>query len=110
MRFPKIDNLRFIAFIIILVLAFFYFTLGKSGFMSALGIILFFYIPTYFILNNFDLRQDEKIIFSFFLGVGIFPSLVYWMGMFISLRVTIFIAFLVLISIGILIPKFKNKK
>jgi len=78
--------------------------------MSVLGIILLFIVPIYFILDNFDLGQDEKIVFSFFLGVGIFPSLVYWLGLFISFRLSIFIAFVVLIVVGLLVRKFYKKK
>ena len=110
MKLPKVENLGFIGVMVVVILAFFYFILGFSGMMSVLGIILLFIVPIYFILDNFDLGQDEKLVFSFFLGVGIFPSLVYWLGLFISFRLSIFIAFVVLIVVGVLVRKYTPSK
>jgi apolipoprotein N-acyltransferase len=109
MNLPKIENLGFIGIITAAVLIFFYFILGVSGMMSALGIILLFIVPLYLILDNFELDQDEKIVFSFFIGVGIFPAIAYWLGMFISFRIAILITFIVLIVVGILVRKLKKK-
>ena len=105
----KIENLGFIGIIIAAILLFFYFILGFSGMLAALGHILLFIVPIYFILNNFDLAQDEKIVFSFFLGVGIFPSLVYWPANFISFRISIFISFVILIVVAYLVRKYHKK-
>jgi len=110
MKLPKVENLGFIGVMVVVILAFFYFILGFSGMMAVLGIILLFIVPIYFILDNFDLGQDEKLVFSFFLGVGIFPSLVYWPGLFISFRLSIFIAFVVLIVVGVLVRKYTQIK
>ena len=110
MKLPKIENLGFISIAIVVILLFFYFILGLSGAMTALGIILLFIFPIYIILDNFDLGQDEKIVFSFFIGVGILPSLAYWIGLFISFRLAIFITFVVLIVVGLLVRKFYKKK
>ena len=109
MNFPKIENLGFIGIIMVVILAFFYFILGFSGMMAVLGIILLFIVPIYLILDNFELDQDEKIVFSFFIGVGIFPAIVYWLGMIISFRIAIFITFIVLIVVGFVVRKFWKK-
>ena len=109
MNFPKIENLGFIGIIVAVILVFFYFILGFSGMMAVLGIILLFIVPFYLILDNFNLDQDEKIIFSFFIGVGIFPAIVYWLGMIISFRLAILITFVVLIVIGYLVRKVRKK-
>ena len=109
MNFPKIENLGFIGIIVAVILVFFYFILGFSGMMAALGIILLFIVPFYLILDNFNLGQDEKIIFSFFIGVGIFPAIVYWLGMIISFRLAILITFVVLIVVGYLVRKVRKK-
>ncbi|MCH8004054.1 MAG: hypothetical protein IH934_05490 [Nanoarchaeota archaeon] len=109
MNLPKIENLRFIGIIVVAMLVFFYFILGFSGMMAALGIILLFIAPIYLILDNFELRQDEKIVFSFFLGVGIFPSLVYWPATIISFRISILITFIVLLIVAYLVRKFHKK-
>ena len=83
------ESMAFIGIAAALMLAFFFYILGASGLMSALGIILIFILPTYSILNNFNLDNDEKIVFSFFIGVGIFPSIAYWLGTLISFKISI---------------------
>jgi len=109
MNLPKVENLGFIGIIIVIILLFFYFILGFSGMMAALGIILLFIVPIYLILDVFDLGQDEKIVFSFFLGVGIFPSLVYWPATIISFKLSVFISFIVLLVVAYLVRKFHKK-
>ena len=109
MNFPKIENIGFIGIIIAVILVFFFFILGFSGMMSVLGIILLFMVPFYLILDNFDLSQDEKIVFSFFIGVGIFPAITYWLGMLISFRLAILITFVILIVVGFVMRKVWKK-
>jgi apolipoprotein N-acyltransferase len=109
MKLPKVENIGIMGIILVIILTFFYFILGFSGMLSALGIILLFIVPLYLILDNFDLTQDEKIIFSFFIGVGIFPAITYWLGMFISFRIAILITFIVLIVTGYLIKKYYKR-
>ena len=109
MKLPDKENMAFIGILIAVILIFFFYILGFSGAMSALGIILIFVLPTYFILNNFKLDNDEKIVFSFFIGVGIFPSIAYWIGTFISFKLSIFITFLILLGVGFLVKKFRKK-
>lgn len=109
MDLPKIENLKFIVIVAAVILLVLYFILGFSGMMSALGHILLFIVPIYLILDNFDLRQDEKIFFSFFLGVGIFPSLVYWPATIASFKLSILIAFIVLLIAAYLVRKYLKK-
>ena len=109
MKLPKTEDLGFIGIIMFAVLAFFYFILGFSGMMAVLGIVLLFIVPFYLILDNFDLGQDEKLVFSFFVGVGIFPAITYWMGMIISFRISIFVTFIILIAVGFVMKKYWKK-
>lgn len=109
MELPNFKQTGFVLLAAALILAFFYFVLGFSGMMTILGIMLLFMLPTYLILNNFDLEEDEKIIFSFFIGIGIFPAIVYWLGMLISFRIAIFVAFVLFIATSFIIKKFKKK-
>ena len=110
MKLPKIENIGFIAAAAAAMLLFFYFILGLSEMLSILGIILLFIAPAYFILDNFNLSQDEKIVFAFFIGVGVFPILAYWLGFLISFRIAIGISFVVLVALAFAIRKYKNKK
>lgn len=109
MKLPDKENMAFIGILVTIILAFFFYILGASGLMSALGIILIFVLPTYFILNNFNLDNDEKIVFSFFIGVGIFPSIAYWLGTLISFKISIFTTFILLLILGFLIKKYYKK-
>lgn len=105
----KIENIGFIGLALVVILGFLYIILGLSAMMAALGIILFFVVPFYLLLNNFKLEQDEKMISSFFMGVGIFPSIAYWLGMYISFRISIFITFLILLIAAYLMNRFRKK-
>jgi apolipoprotein N-acyltransferase len=106
MKFPDKENIVFVGIVVAIIFVFFFYILGFSGAMSAIGIILIFIIPTYLILNNFELDNDEKIIFSFFIGVGVFPSLTYWLATFISFKVSILITFLIFLAAGFLVKRF----
>ena len=110
MKIPKIENIGFIGIILMVILAFFYIILGLSGMMAILGIMLFFVVPFYLMLNNLELGQDEKLILSFLIGAGLFPSLAYWLGLFISFKISIFIAFAVLVAAGFAARKYLDSK
>ena len=103
------EDLGFFGILVLAIAAFFYYILGFSGMMSALGIVLLFFVPTFLIINNFRLEQDEKIVFSFFIGVGIFPSIAYWLGMLISFKIAIFATFAILLGIAFTIKKLRKK-
>lgn len=109
MKLPKIEDIGFIGVIIVLMLIFFYFILGFSGMMTVFGIILLFIFPIYLILSSFEFEQDEKIIFSFFIGVWIFPSITYWLGMLMSFKIAIFVTFMILLIAAYSITKFYKK-
>jgi len=108
MKLPKIENIGFIAAATAAIALFFYFILGFSGMLSILGIILLFIVPTYLLLDNFKLGQDEKIVFAFFIGAGVFPILAYWLGFFISFRAAIAVSFIALTASAFVLRKYKN--
>ena len=109
MNLPKIENLGFIGIMGVIIPIFFYFILGFSAMIAVLGIILLFFVPMYLIIDNFKLGQDEKIVFSFFLSVGIFPAITYWLGILLSFRISILITFIVLLVTAYLVRKLLNK-
>mgnify|MGYP001558311777 CR=1 FL=1 len=106
MKLANKETITFIGILTVIILAFFYIALGFSGMMSVLGVALIFIFPTFLILNNFGLDTDEKIVFSFFIGTGIFPSIAYWLGTLISFKMSILITFIFLLIISSLIKKF----
>lgn len=103
-------KLIFPAIILVLIAVFFSIIFGLMGLRLVLGIFFIFMLPVYIILNNFDLNPEEKLIFSFFLGIGVFPSIVYLLGLVISFRISIAITFVLLVLIGFALKKSKQKK
>lgn len=104
------EDLIFSGIVIAILATFFYYILGLSGAVSALAIILLFIVPAYFILDNFELGKDEKIVFSFFISAGIFPIFSYWLGTVMSFKLAIIITFAVLIAAGILVRRSRKSK
>jgi len=97
--------------LVIAAIVFFFFLFGFTGVRTIVGFI-FLIFPIYLILNNFELDQFEKIIFSIFIGIGIFPSIAYWLGLwFSSLLISVVVTFILLTLIRLLLMKvYKNKK
>ena len=105
----KAEYFGFAGIIIAIILVFLFFILGIKGLMTGIGLISFLVVPFYLILNNFELENDEKLIFSFFLGAGIFSSIAYWVGYFISFRIAIFLTLILLLFLAYLTKKLKRK-
>ncbi|MBS3097347.1 hypothetical protein J4209_00975 [Candidatus Woesearchaeota archaeon] len=96
--------------IAILIALFLFLLFGLTGIRVAFAILLMT-LPFYLILNNFELTILEKILFSFFIGLGIFSTLVYGLALVVnSIRLAIAIAFILLIVIGFGIRHKKKKK
>jgi len=113
-KFSKLfEESKFALLILAIIVAFFLIVFGITGAKVILGFILFFFLPTYLIFKNFDIEPEEKIAFSFFIGLGIFPTFVYYIGLLISsMRWSIAISFVLLLTIGIAFSKYypKSKK
>lgn len=103
----KIKN-NLIIGVIIAVLLFFFILFSLTGLKLIIGIGLLYILPFYLILDRFDLDKTEKIVFSFFIGIGILPSIVYYLGiLFNSIRIAIVVTFVLLILIGLILKKLK---
>jgi len=105
----KLDNKTTTAIILILIALFSFIFFGFIGFRTIFGILLVFFLPTYLILDNFDLQTSEKLIFAFFLGVGLFSAIVYMLGTIISFKLSIAITFVLVIALSFLLKKVKKK-
>jgi apolipoprotein N-acyltransferase len=84
--------------------------LGLIGVRVLLGITILMLVPFYLILDNFKLENKEKAIFSFFIGITIFPSLVYFLGFIVPFRISILIIFLTLLAVSYFLYKHKKTK
>lgn len=76
---------------------------GITGIRTMLGWLVFYFMPFYLVLNNFNLDSDEKVFFAFFLSIGLYPLLVWYVDRIIlSLRISIVISSLLLVGISFL--------
>ncbi|MBI3034073.1 hypothetical protein HYY72_02845 [Candidatus Woesearchaeota archaeon] len=70
-----------------LMLAFLLFS--TTGVLALAAIALLFFVPAFAIVSNFELGLDEKLVFSFFIGIGVFPLLAWYVNKIVpSLRVS----------------------
>lgn len=106
MKNNDLRELMVFLFIILLVIIVFSFALFSfTGIRVVFGII-FISFPFYLILNNFELNQGEKFVFSVLMGLTLFSSLVYILGLVISFRISIFVVFVFLIAAAFIIKRF----
>jgi hypothetical protein len=87
-----------------------YVLLGVTGMRTIVGFALLMVLPFYFIFSLFKCSELEKIAFSFFTGITVVPSLVYWLGFVMSFRVAILIVFLLLIGTAFALHKALGEK
>ena len=64
--------------------------------------------PFYYVLDNFDITLNEKIIFSITLGLTLFPSFAFLIGFLVPFKVSIIITFIILTVISFIIKKLKK--
>ena len=83
--------------------------LGFAGLRTVFMIIAVMFMPVYLIFNKLNLSHGEKIIFSFFASITIFPSLVYWLGFLIPFKFSILAVFLMLLASSFIQNKFVKK-
>jgi len=92
---------------LLIILSFSFFFFGIAGVRVALGIVLVT-VPFYLILNNFELEEGEKVVFSVLLGLTILPSFAYLLGFLISFRLSMAVIFTILVIASFLIKKFRK--
>ena len=97
----------FLLIIALSVLVFSFVLFGTTGIRVVLGIILVS-LPFYLILNNFQIEQSEKFVFSVLLGLTLFPSLVYIFGLVVSFRIGIAAAFVLFLVLAIFLWRKKR--
>ena len=97
---------------LLLAVAIFFLSLfGLTGLKVFLSLVFLYFLPFFLILNNFDLDFGEKIIFSFFISLAIYPTLTYWLSFVVgSIRIAMIIVFVVVLGIGLALTYMKRKK
>ncbi|MBS3105497.1 hypothetical protein J4234_04525 [Candidatus Woesearchaeota archaeon] len=103
------NNILFgIALLLVILVSFA--MLGLAGLRTMLGIIIVMFLPFYLILDNLGMEQREKIFFSFFISIILFPSLVYWLGFVAPFKISIFVIFAALLIAAYTIKKFSKRE
>ena len=105
----SMKTLLFFLIMLLIAAAFSFSLFGMVGARVVLGIV-FVSSPFYFILSNFELSEGEKFVFSALMGLTIFPSLAYALGLIISFRAGIVVVFVALIGAGVLVRGYKKRK
>jgi len=60
--------------------------LGFAGFNAALAFILLFYLPFALVISKFNFSNEETLILAIFFSLPLIPTLLYYPGLLISLR------------------------
>ena len=105
----KKELIVFSPIVILIALVFSFALFGITGARVALGIALVS-LPFYLVIDNFELVEGEKIVFSILLGLSVFPSLAYLLGLVLSFRIALAVAFITFIATAVILGKYKTKK
>lgn len=106
----KSENSVLLLTALILVILGSFLVLGLAGARTMSGIIIVIFLPFYLIFDNFGLSYGEKIAFSFFTGITLFPSFAYWLGFVVPFRISILAVFTALMAAGFLLRKFCKRQ
>ena len=109
MKESKYEAMILFGIILVLITLESFALFGIAGFRTVLGFAAIVFAPFYLIFNNFSLSGGEKIAFSFFAGITVFPSMAYWLGFAVSFKISIFIIFAALLIVAYTIKKQKKK-
>ena len=105
----KSENNVLLGIMLVLIVLSSYLMLGLAGARTVLGMMIVVFLPFYLIFNNFNLSQAEKITFSFFVSIAIYPSLAYWLGFIVPFRISVLAVFILLIILSFALKKFRKK-
>ena len=103
------QKIIFYSAMILTGLGFLYYFFGMTGARVGLG-ILFVSLPFYILLGAFSLSEGEVAVFSILAGFTLFSSVVYLLGLAISFRISILIAFAVLMGVAVVVRKVVGRK
>ncbi len=84
---------------------------GFTGFRTIIAIVIMFIIPALLLLKNTGLDAEEKIFFSLFAGLGLFPLLVFSANQVLpSFRLSILAAFILVAVVAFFAPRILQRK
>jgi len=108
MKTITIGKREIVATIIAIIVGFQLIFFGLTGLLILLAFLILV-VPVYLIINNFQLLPSEKVYFSVYSTIGIFPTFVYFIALAINnFALAIGITFLLLSGIGLGLRSFKK--
>jgi len=87
-----------------------YFFLGLSAARAIIGISIFWILPAYILMSSLNLKDEEKLALSFFAGIVIIPSLVYWLAFVLPFRASIYVVTGSLLAVGVYLTLRRKKE
>jgi hypothetical protein len=107
----KLGIRELIVLTLITGLIFFYFNYSWIGIRLYAMILLLYFLPFYIFLDSFELSLGEKLIFSFFIGLGIVPLLTYYITKLLaSFRWSIAVTFVILTVSSFFFRKYHRQR
>ncbi len=85
------------------------FFFGMTGIRTVAAIVVFFFLPFYLIIRKLNIEADEKVFFAFFIGLGLFSAIVFYIGrIFPSFRLSVAVALVALLLLPIIFKKLRK--
>ncbi|MFH1052974.1 MAG: hypothetical protein V1740_01020 [Candidatus Woesearchaeota archaeon] len=106
----KINNPYFNIGLALIIAVFSLAIFGLTGLLTIIIIFLFFILPFYLILRKTNLQRDEKIFLPFFIGIGLFSTIAYYLAFPLnSIKISAVVTFILLIIIGLVLNYYLKK-
>ncbi|MBI2144950.1 hypothetical protein HYU18_01370 [Candidatus Woesearchaeota archaeon] len=84
---------------------------GFAGFRSVAAVAVFFVVPVWLLLRKSGVDLEEKLFFSLFIGLGLFPLLVWAVNQVLpSFRLSIAAAFIAVAAASFFLPVFLRQR
>ena len=84
---------------------------GFTGFRTIIAFAILFIIPLFLLLRKTSLDAEEKIFFSLFIGLGLFPLLAWSVNQLLpSFRLSVVVAFVLVAAVGLFAQRILKKQ
>lgn len=110
-KLPKLNRNYAVWLVALLIAALAAFVLfGLPGFRTIMAVAVLFIVPPLLLLKNTGLELEEKIFFSLFVGIGLFPLLAWLVNQVLpSFRVSVIAALSVVAAAGFFAPRISGR-
>jgi hypothetical protein len=100
------EDLKYAVISLVAVCAFFTFVFKLSGLFFFVALLILFIAPTFVIVGASGLSLWEKVILGAFVGFGLLPSVVYYVGLLVgSLRIGVLLYLVMCVLVAVFFRK-----